>query len=60
MRVRGRCLIIVEFYADTADRIVIGGRLSLLSIAVFLVFASAMRQVLKDAVALIRTPARTP
>jgi hypothetical protein len=40
---------VVDFYADTADRIVIGGSISLLSIAVFLVFASAMRQVLKDA-----------
>ena len=40
---------VVEFYADTADRIVIGGSISLLSIAVFLVFGSAMRQVLKDA-----------
>ena len=40
---------VVEFYADTADRIVIGGSLSLLSIAVFLVFGAALRQVLKDA-----------
>ena len=40
---------VVDFYADTADRIVIGGSLSLLSIAVFLVFGAALRQVLKDA-----------
>jgi hypothetical protein len=40
---------VVEFYVDTADRIVIGGSISLLSIAVFLVFGAAMRQVLKDA-----------
>ena len=40
---------VVEFYVDTADRIVIGGSLSMLSIAVFLVFGAAMRQVLKDA-----------
>ena len=32
---------VVDFYADTADRIVIGGSLSLLSIAVFLVFGAA-------------------
>ena len=40
---------VVDFYVDTADRIVIGGSISLLSIAVFLVFGAAMRQVLKDA-----------
>ena len=40
---------VVDFYADTADRIVIGGSLSLLSIAVFLVFGAAIRQVLIDA-----------
>src|SRR5688572_20038711 len=40
---------VVDWYADTADRIVIGGSLSLLSIAVFLVFAGAMRRVLAEA-----------
>ena len=40
---------VVDFYADTADRIVIGGSLSLLSIAVFLLFGAALRQVLKEA-----------
>jgi hypothetical protein len=40
---------VVDFYADTADRIVIGGSLSLLAVAVFLVFGAAMHQVLRDA-----------
>ena len=40
---------VVDFYADTADRIVIGGSLSLLAVAVFLAFGAAMHQVLKDA-----------
>lgn len=40
---------VVEFYRDTADRIVVGGSLSLLSIAAFLLFAAALRQVLIDA-----------
>jgi hypothetical protein len=40
---------VLEWYSDTADRIVIGGSLSLLSIAVFLVFGAAMHQVLRDA-----------
>jgi hypothetical protein len=40
---------VVEWYADTADRIVIGGSLSLLSIAAFLFFAGAIRRVLADA-----------
>ena len=40
---------VVDFYNDTADRIVIGGSLSLLAIAAFLVFAAAMRRVLVDA-----------
>jgi hypothetical protein len=40
---------VVEFYTDTADRIVIGGSISLLSIAVFLLFAGAVRQVLIEA-----------
>ena len=40
---------VLEWYDDTADRIVIGGSLSLLSIAVFLLFAGAMRRVIADA-----------
>ena len=40
---------VLEWYDDTADRIVIGGSLSMLSIAVFLLFAGAMRRVLADA-----------
>jgi hypothetical protein len=40
---------VVEFYGDTADRIVIGGSISLLSIAVFLLFAAALRNVLIEA-----------
>lgn len=40
---------VVDWYADTADRIVIGGSLSLLSIAAFLFFAAALRRVLADA-----------
>jgi hypothetical protein len=40
---------VIEWYGDTADRIVIGGSLSLLSIAAFLFFAGAMRRVLADA-----------
>jgi hypothetical protein len=40
---------VLEFYEDTADRIVIGGSLSLLAVAAFLVFAGAMRRVLADA-----------
>jgi hypothetical protein len=40
---------VVDFYADMADRIVIGGSISLLSIAVFLVFGAAIYQVLRDA-----------
>ena len=40
---------IVDWYEDVADRIVIGGSLSLLAVAVFLVFAGAMRRVLADA-----------
>ena len=39
---------VVEFYRDTADRIVVGGSLSLLSIAVFVLFAAAVRQVLVE------------
>ena len=40
---------VAEFYSDTADRIVIGASLSLLAIAAFVLFASALRQVLVDA-----------
>jgi hypothetical protein len=40
---------VVEFYEDTADRIVIGGSLSLLAVAAALLFAGAMRQVLAEA-----------
>jgi hypothetical protein len=40
---------VVEFYRETADRIVIGGSLSLLAIAGFVVFAAALRQVLIEA-----------
>ncbi|MGH2838767.1 MAG: hypothetical protein ACRDJY_10550 [Thermoleophilaceae bacterium] len=40
---------VVEWYGDTADRIVLGGSLSLLSIAAFLLFAGAIRRVLADA-----------
>ena len=40
---------LLEFYRDTADRIVVGASLSLLAIAVFLWFAAAVRRVLIDA-----------
>ena len=40
---------IVDFYRETADRIVMGGSLSLLAIACFLLFAGALRQVLIEA-----------
>ena len=40
---------VVDFYRDTADRIVVGGSLSLLSIAAFIFFAAALRRVLIDA-----------
>ena len=40
---------VVEFYRDTDDRIVIGGSLSMLSIAAFLWFAAAVRRLLADA-----------
>jgi hypothetical protein len=42
-------LDVIEFYRDAADRIVIGGTLSLLAIAAFLWFAAAFRRVLADA-----------
>ena len=40
---------VIDWYDDTADRIVIGGSLSLISIAAFLFFAGAMRKVLAEA-----------
>lgn len=44
-----RATEIVDFYRDTSDRIIVGGSLSLLAIAAFVVFAAALRQVLTDA-----------
>jgi hypothetical protein len=40
---------VVDFYRDTADRIVVGGSLSLLAIAAFVLFAAALRRLLADA-----------
>lgn len=40
---------VLDFYNGRADRIVIGGTLSVLSIAVFVMFAAAVRQVLIEA-----------
>ena len=40
---------VVAWYEDVADRIVIGGSLSLLAVAAFLFFAGAFRRVLADA-----------
>ncbi len=40
---------VLDFYRETADRIVVGGSLSLISIAVFVLFAAAVRQVLIEA-----------
>ena len=40
---------VLDFYDDTADRIVVGATLSLLAIAAFLPFAAALRRVLADA-----------
>jgi hypothetical protein len=40
---------VVDFYRDTADRIVIGASASLLAIGAFVWFAAAVRQVLLDA-----------
>ena len=37
---------LLVFYSDTADRIIVGGTLSLFSIALFLVFASGLRRIL--------------
>jgi hypothetical protein len=42
-------LDVIDFYRDTADRIVAGATLSLLGIAAFLWFAAAVRRVLADA-----------
>ncbi len=42
-------LDVIDFYQDTADRIVVGATLSLLAIAAFLWFAAALRRVLADA-----------
>ena len=39
---------LVDFYTDASDRIVAGGFLSLIAIALFVVFASALRSVLVD------------
>ena len=40
---------VLEFYRETADQIVVGGSLSLLAIACFVLFAAAVRQVLIEA-----------
>lgn len=40
---------VVDFYQVTADRIVVGGSLSLLAVAAFIVFVAALRRVLLDA-----------
>jgi hypothetical protein len=40
---------VLDFYSDRADRIVIGGSLSMLAIAAFVWFAAAMRQLLIEA-----------
>ena len=40
---------VLAWYEDTADRIVIGGSLSLLAIAAFAFFAAAMRELLVEA-----------
>jgi hypothetical protein len=40
---------VAAFYRDTADRIVVGGSLSLLAIAAFVLFAAAVRRLLVDA-----------
>ncbi|MDQ3934977.1 MAG: hypothetical protein M3340_10165 [Actinomycetota bacterium] len=39
---------ILEFYSDTSTRIVIGGTLSLVAIALFTIFASGMRLILRE------------
>jgi hypothetical protein len=41
--------VVVDFYRDTADRIVVGGSLSLLAVAAFVFFVAALRRVLLDA-----------
>jgi hypothetical protein len=40
---------IVDFYGNTSGRIIVGGSLSLLAIAAFVLFAAAVRQVLIEA-----------
>jgi hypothetical protein len=40
---------VLDFYRDTADRIVVGGSLSLLSIAAFIAFAAGIRHMLIEA-----------
>jgi hypothetical protein len=40
---------VLDFYRDTADRIVVGATLSMLGVAAFLWFAAAFRRVLADA-----------
>lgn len=40
---------VLDFYRDTADRIVVGASVSLLAIAAFVWFAAAVRQVILDA-----------
>lgn len=40
---------VVRWYGDTADRIVVGGSLSVVAIALFVAFAASVRQVLVEA-----------
>jgi hypothetical protein len=40
---------VADFYRDTSDRIVVGASLSLLAIAIFVLFAAAMRKLLTEA-----------
>jgi hypothetical protein len=39
---------ILAFYTDTSARIIVGGSISLLSIALFVVFASGVREILRE------------
>ncbi|HEX8119785.1 MAG TPA: hypothetical protein VF549_00835 [Solirubrobacteraceae bacterium] len=39
---------VVGFYADASDRIVVGGSLSLIAIALFVLFASGVRAILRE------------
>ncbi len=39
---------LIEFYADASERIVAGGLASLFSVAIFLVFASALRSIIVE------------